>query len=123
KEFDRIDNHKVDVVINVALLGEGYDHKFLSVAAIFRPFRSDLPYQQFIGRVLRSITPADTTQVSFEDNIAQVVYHKELGLESLWESYKKEVVKKDIIKEIRKEKRKYPPRTQNETIEGTIYES
>lgn len=123
KEFERIDSHEVDVVINVALLGEGYDHKFLSVAAIFRPFRSDLPYQQFIGRVLRSITPADTTQVSLEDNIAQVVYHKELGLEGLWESYKKEVIKKDIIKEIRKEKRTYPPRTQNESVEGTIYES
>lgn len=48
-----IDNHRLDVIIHVAMLGEGYDHPYLSVAAIFRPFRSELPYEQFIGRVLR----------------------------------------------------------------------
>ncbi|MFA1738049.1 DEAD/DEAH box helicase [Lysinibacillus fusiformis] len=105
KEFQRIDTHKVEVVVNVALLGEGYDHKFLSIAAIFRPFRSDLPYQQFIGRTLRSISTTDVDEVFTEDNIAQLVYHKELNLENLWESYKKEIVKKDIIKRLREEKK------------------
>lgn len=104
KEFTKIENHKVEVVINVALLGEGYDHKFLSIAAIFRPFRSDLPYQQFIGRVLRSISPADATSISPDDNIAQIIVHEELGLDKLWEEYKKEIIKKGIIKDIRKEK-------------------
>lgn len=104
EEFTKIDNHKVEVVINVALLGEGYDHKFLSIAAIFRPFRSDLPYQQFIGRVLRSISPADAVSVIADDNIAQVVVHEELGLDTLWEAYKKEILKKGMIKDIRKEK-------------------
>lgn len=103
-EFTKIDTHKVDVVINVALLGEGYDHKFLSIAAIFRPFRSDLPYQQFIGRVLRSISPADSANISPEDNIAEVIVHEELGLDSLWKAYKKEIIKKGIITAIRKEK-------------------
>ena len=104
EEFTKIENHKVEVVINVALLGEGYDHKFLSIAAIFRPFRSDLPYQQFIGRVLRSISPADAASVIADDNIAQVVVHEELGLDTLWEAYKKEILKKGMIKDIRKEK-------------------
>lgn len=104
EEFSKIENHKVEVVINVALLGEGYDHKFLSIAAIFRPFRSDLPYQQFIGRVLRSISPADAASVNPDDNIAQVVVHEELGLDNLWEAYKKEILKKGMIKDIRKEK-------------------
>lgn len=103
EEFLKIDNHKVDVVINVALLGEGYDHKFLSVAAIFRPFRSDLPYQQFIGRVLRTISPTDTNNISPEDNIASVVVHEELGLDLLWEQYKKEIIKSGMIKDIRKD--------------------
>ncbi|MGE6601483.1 DEAD/DEAH box helicase [Lysinibacillus fusiformis] len=111
-EFTKIDTHKVDVVINVALLGEGYDHKFLSIAAIFRPFRSDLPYQQFIGRVLRSISHADTSNISPDDNIAEVIVHEELGLEPLWEAYKKEIIKKGIITEIRKEK-KLNPRGKN----------
>ena len=34
KAFSDIDNHRVDVVVNVAMLGEGYDHPYLSVAAI-----------------------------------------------------------------------------------------
>jgi len=25
-------------------IGEGYDHPYLSIAAIFRPFRNELPY-------------------------------------------------------------------------------
>lgn len=123
KEFEKIDNHKVQVVINVALLGEGYDHKFLSIAAIFRPFRSDLPYQQFIGRVLRSITPADVRNISPEDNIAQVVCHKELGLEKLWESYKKEIIKKGIILEIRKEKKRFPPKNTKTEDLSDVFES
>ena len=122
KEFSRIDSHQVDVVVNVALLGEGYDHKFLSIAAIFRPFRSDLPYQQFIGRTLRSINPSDATTIHTEDNIAQVVHHKELNLDELWENYKKEIRKKDIIKEIRKEKKRSESYTQNKET-GSLNES
>ncbi|WP_231887945.1 DEAD/DEAH box helicase [Paenibacillus glucanolyticus] len=91
-----IENHKVQVVIHVAKLGEGYDHKYLSIAAIFRPFRSQLPYEQFVGRVLRSIDAEEV--VSPEDNIACVVHHKELGLDKLWEFYKNEKKKSDVIK-------------------------
>ncbi|RED52890.1 DEAD/DEAH box helicase [Cohnella lupini] len=94
--LNAIENHKVEVVIHVAKLGEGYDHKYLSVAAIFRPFRSRLPYEQFIGRVLRAIDADEV--VSVEDNIAAVVHHVELGLEELWEFYKKEQEKSDVIK-------------------------
>lgn len=96
--LNAIENHKVEVVIHVAKLGEGYDHKYLSVAAIFRPFRSRLPYEQFIGRVLRSIDPDEA--VNEEDNIAAVVHHQELGLEELWEFYRKEREKSDVIKYI-----------------------
>lgn len=35
--FNDIENHRYDVVVNVNMMGEGYDHKYLSVAAIFRP--------------------------------------------------------------------------------------
>ncbi|WP_312653427.1 DEAD/DEAH box helicase family protein [Proteiniclasticum sp.] len=101
--FRLIESHNTDVVVNVALLGEGYDHKFLSIAAIFRPFRSDLPYQQFIGRVLRATSIKDGYEINEEDNIAEVIHHKELNLESLWESYKKELSKSKSIKEIRRQ--------------------
>ncbi|AFH60596.1 DEAD/DEAH box helicase [Paenibacillus caseinilyticus] len=96
-----IENHKVQVVIHVAKLGEGYDHKYLSVAAIFRPFRHTLPYEQFVGRVLRAIDKEEA--VTEEDNIACVVHHKELGLEDLWKFYKEEKEKSDVIKFIDRE--------------------
>ena len=83
-----IENNRLDAIIHVAMLGEGYDHKYLSIAAIFRPFRNELPYEQFIGRVLRAI-PEDEVQKT-EDNIADVVSHQELELEELWEAYKVE---------------------------------
>lgn len=103
KELKKINDNKVDVVINVAMLGEGYDHKFLSIAAIFRPFKTLLPYAQFIGRTLRAIESEDGTFTE-EDNTAVLIHHKELGLEPLWEFYKKEKVKRDAIKKIKEDK-------------------
>ncbi|WP_312353941.1 DEAD/DEAH box helicase, partial [Aminipila sp.] len=96
-----IENHRVDVIINVAMLGEGYDHPYLSVAAIFRPFKNELPYEQFIGRVLRSI-PSDEVEKA-EDNIADVVSHKNLELAALWEKYKIELQESDVIKHLQEE--------------------
>lgn len=90
--FSNIDNHRVDVVINVAMLGEGYDHPYLSVAAIFRPFRNELPYTQFIGRVLRYIEEGKAS-----DNVAAIVSHHHLYLDKLWEKYKKEIQESEII--------------------------
>lgn len=94
--FKDIENNRVQAVINVAMLGEGYDHKYLSVAAIFRPFRAELPYVQFIGRVLRYIEDGTTN-----DNIAQIISHHHLYLDPLWEKYKKEINESDIIKNLK----------------------
>ena len=47
----------VDVVVQVNILGEGYDLPTLSVAAVFRPYRSLSPYVQFVGRILRLAQP------------------------------------------------------------------
>lgn len=126
-EFDKIESNQVDVVVNVALLGEGYDHKFLTIAAIFRPFKSDLPYQQFIGRVLRSISVNDGYPVNEDDNIAQVVHHKELNLEELWKRYKEEIDKSSIIKELKtnsKAEREFKPTTPMDELDfGATEES
>ena len=94
--FKDIENHRVKAVINVAMLGEGYDHKYLSVAAIFRPFKSELPYVQFIGRVLRYIPGGNAN-----DNIAQIISHHHLFLDNLWEKYKKEINETDVIKSLK----------------------
>lgn len=96
-----IENHRLDVIIHVAMLGEGYDHKYLSVAAIFRPFRNELPYEQFIGRVLRAI-PEDEVK-TVEDNIADVISHQDLQLEGLWKKYKVEIQESEVIKHLQAE--------------------
>lgn len=93
-----IENNRFDVIINVAMLGEGYDHPYLSVAAIFRPFRNELPYEQFIGRVLRAIPESEV--MKNEDNIADVVSHTNLELRGLWEKYKKEIQESEVIKHL-----------------------
>lgn len=51
--LNKLKQGKLNVIIHVGMLGEGFDHKKLGVAAIFRPYKSLNPYIQFIGRVLR----------------------------------------------------------------------
>lgn len=99
KAFSDIKNHRVQVVINVSMLGEGYDHPYLSIAAIFRAFRNPLPYAQFVGRILRSI-PIEETQKA-DDNIGQIISHKHLALEELWNYYKEEIQESEIIKHLK----------------------
>ncbi len=82
---------ELDVVVNVDMLGEGFDNPLISVAAIFRPFRSLAPYAQFIGRALRRINKNDC--VDEIDNVAHVVYHTELDLDELWKYYSNETQK------------------------------
>ncbi|MGO3535244.1 MAG: DEAD/DEAH box helicase [Leuconostoc mesenteroides] len=96
--FSDIDNHRVDVVVNVSMMGEGYDHKYFSIAAIFRAYKSALPYEQFIGRVLRVIPDDEVSNPG--DNIASVVAHKLLFLDELWNYYKNQVQESDVIAEI-----------------------
>lgn len=94
-----ISNNRLDVIVNVGMLGEGYDHKYLSVAAIFRPFRSKLPYAQFIGRILRFIP--DTQHAG--DNIGHIISHKHLYLEELWKDYKIEIAQSEIIRNLQEQ--------------------
>lgn len=96
-----IENHRLDVIIHVAMLGEGYDHPYLSIAAIFRPFRSELPYEQFIGRVLRVIPEEEVEKT--DDNIADIVSHHNLQLADLWEKYKVELQESEVIKHLQEE--------------------
>lgn len=94
-----IKNHRVNVVVHVSMLGEGYDHPYLSIAAIFRPFMNALPYAQFIGRILRYIPDNEAKRT--DDNIGQIVSHKYLGLDDLWKYYKVEIQESEIIKHLK----------------------
>lgn len=85
EERDRVEatlrSGVTDVVVQVNILGEGYDLPTLSVAAVFRPYRSLSPYVQFVGRILR-LAQADMPYSSA--NHVYLVSHVGLNDERWW---------------------------------------
>lgn len=88
----KVDNHQCDVVISVNMLMEGYDHKYLTILAIFRPYRSLNAFAQVVGRILRAIPANEITHFEIDNN-GLVIFHEEIGLNVMWESFQKEVEK------------------------------
>ncbi len=78
-------DHRIDCVVQVQMLGEGFDHPPLSVAAIFRPFRSLSPYIQFVGRAMRVI---HENEPGHPDNHAFVVSHVGLNNDEQWDDFR-----------------------------------
>jgi DNA repair protein RadD len=77
-------NGVTDVVVQVNILGEGYDLPTLSVAAVFRPYRSLSPYVQFVGRILRLAQP----DVPYSPaNHVYLVSHVALNDERWWSDF------------------------------------
>jgi DNA repair protein RadD len=76
---------KLDCIVQVQMLGEGFDHPPLSVAAIFRPFASLSPYIQFIGRVMRVVHEGKSDH---PDNNAFVISHVGLNTDAHWDDFR-----------------------------------
>lgn len=91
KEFEReailleLRSGALDCIIQVQMLGEGFDHPKLSVAAIFRPFRTLAPYIQFVGRVMRVIVQNDPAHV---DNVGHIVTHLGMNVDQRLREFK-----------------------------------
>lgn len=83
--FAKLRNNQIDVIVQVAMLGEGFDHPPLSVAAIFRPYRSLSPYIQFVGRVMRTV---DLNDPNSPNNQGFVVSHVGLNNEEQWDEFR-----------------------------------
>lgn len=78
-------NGTLSAIVQVQMLGEGFDHPRLSVAAIFRPFRSLSPYIQFVGRAMRvNVQNAP----GHSDNQGIVVSHVGLNIDQFWDDFK-----------------------------------
>ena len=75
----------IDVIVQVQMLGEGFDHPKLSVAAIFRPFRSLAPYLQFVGRAMRVVVQNDPRH---PDNYGYIVTHAGMNLDTLLSDFR-----------------------------------
>ena len=77
---------RIDCIVQVRILGEGFDHPHLSVAAIFQPFRSLSPYVQFIGRIMRVI---HQNNPQHQDNRGIAVSHVGLNIDHHWDDFKR----------------------------------
>ena len=78
-------NGSLDCVVQVQMLGEGFDHPKLSVAAIFRPFRTLAPYVQFVGRIMRVVVQNDPVH---PDNVGHIVTHLGMNLDERLREFK-----------------------------------
>ena len=76
---------RLDCIVQVQMLGEGFDHPPLSVAAVFRPFRSLSPYIQFVGRIMRVI---HENEPGHPDNHGIIVSHIGLNNDEHWDDFR-----------------------------------
>lgn len=81
----KLDRHELDVIVQVRMLGEGFDHPYLAVAAVVSIFASLSPFVQFVGRIMRVIkqdAPGDPL------NYGSVVFHAGANTVKAWEDFK-----------------------------------
>lgn len=83
--LDKLNRHELDVIVQVRKLGEGFDHPFLSVAAVFSLFSSLSPFVQFVGRVMRVIPGAEPGSPV---NEGVVVFHVGANITGVWQDFR-----------------------------------
>lgn len=83
--LERLKRGSLDCIVQVQMLGEGFDHPPLSVASIFRPFRSLSPYIQFVGRIMRVNVEGEPDH---PDNHGYVVSHIGLNNDAQWDDFR-----------------------------------
>lgn len=81
---ERLENHELDVIVQVRMLGEGFDHPYLSVAAVFSIFSNLGPFMQFVGRVMRTIPGVDPFDPV---NEGVVVFHVGGNITGVWTDF------------------------------------
>lgn len=109
--FKNIELNNCQVVISVNMLMEGYDHKYLTILALFRPYRSENAFAQVVGRVLRAIPKSEIFKHEVDNN-AVVIFHEETGLNKMWDKFQLEVNRATVknIKDFQYTDREYEER-------------
>lgn len=82
--MQQLENHQLDVIVQVRKLGEGFDHPFLSVAAVFSIFSNLSPFVQFVGRIMRVIVQNAPQHVV---NQGVVVFHAGANIARQWSDF------------------------------------
>ena len=81
----KLEAHELDVIVQVRKLGEGFDHPYLSVAAVFSIFANLSPFVQFVGRIMRVI---EQDSPCHPLNQGTVVFHAGANIARRWEDFK-----------------------------------
>lgn len=84
--LEKLDNHELDVIVQVRKLGEGFNHKYLSVAAVFSVFTNLSPFVQFVGRIMRVVDERNPTSVN---NQGTVIFHAGGNIHTRWSDFQK----------------------------------
>ena len=93
----RLRDNQIDCIVQVRMLGEGFDHPTLSVAAIFKPYRSLAPYIQFVGRIMRVV---QQNKSDHPDNQGVIVSHVGLNNEPQWADFRElDLADQDLVRQ------------------------
>jgi superfamily II DNA or RNA helicase len=83
--FARLENHELDAIVQARMLGEGFDHRYLSVAMVASIFANLSPFVQFVGRVMRSI---EQSAPGHPLNQGVVVFHVGANVARRWSDFR-----------------------------------
>jgi superfamily II DNA or RNA helicase len=76
------DSGDLQGIVQLKMLGQGYDFPPISVVVPMRPYGSFSEFYQFIGRGIRVLLhPALTGRVGPGEQFLDIIYHAELGLD------------------------------------------
>ena len=85
RRFER-DSGDLQGLVQLRMLGQGYDFPPITVVVPLRPYGSFSEFYQFVGRGVRRVRDARVTA----DQVLDVVYHAELGLDDHLETLRLE---------------------------------
>jgi superfamily II DNA or RNA helicase len=82
--MQKLENHELEVIVQVRKLGEGFDHPYLAVAAVFSVFSNLSPFVQFVGRIMRVIVQ---NAPGHPLNNGVVVFHAGANVARRWQDF------------------------------------
>jgi superfamily II DNA or RNA helicase len=82
--IEALETNNLDVIVQVRKLGEGFDHKYLSVAAVFSIFANLSPFVQFVGRIMRVIEQNTPDSLL---NQGTVIFHAGSNIQRQWTDF------------------------------------
>jgi len=83
--FARLERHELDAIVQAKMLGEGFDHRYISVVMVGSIFANLGPFVQFVGRGMRAI---EQNQPGHPLNQGVVVFHAGANVARRWDDFR-----------------------------------